>query len=159
MNTRLVGKSIILQMIENIYINEAHPEYQNLIITDKNRGYIKIYNNGKWKTDNVHTINIVIDGIIFQSKNILIELKHKFINNNPAQNRLNTSEKYIKLCDLEFLNDLEDAQENNGVNNKAKITRCKEFREMVYKDIINLFHDNKELLLKSKNNKIIELNK
>jgi hypothetical protein len=29
---RLQGKYIILQMIENVYINETHPEYQNLII-------------------------------------------------------------------------------------------------------------------------------
>ena len=33
MNTR--WKAIILQMIENIYINEAYPEYQNFIDTDK----------------------------------------------------------------------------------------------------------------------------
>lgn len=159
MNTRLYGKAIILQMIENIYINEAHPEYQNFIITDKNRGYIKIYNEGKWKTDDIQMINFVIDGIITESKNILVELKQKYINNNPAQNRLDTSEKYINLCDLEYLEDLEDAQENDGVNNTAIITRCKEFREMVYKDTINIFHDNKDLLLKSKNknNKIIEL--
>ena len=159
MNTRLYGKAIILQMIENIYINEAYPEYQNFIITDKNRGYIKIYNEGKWKTDDIQMINFVIDGIITESKNILVELKQKYINNNPAQNRLDTSEKYINLCDLEYLGDLEDAQENDGVNNTAIITRCKEFREMVYKDTINLFHDNKDLLLKSKNktDKIIEL--
>ena len=45
-------------------------------------------------------------------------------------------------------------------NNTAIITRCKEFREMVYKDTINLFHDNKDLLLKYKNktDKIIKLN-
>jgi len=160
MNARLYGKAIILQMIENIYINEAHPEYQNFIITDKNRGYIKIYNGGKWKTDDIQMINFVIDGIITESKNILVELKQKYINNNPAQNRIDTSEKYINLCDLEYLGDLEDAQENDGVNNIAIITRCKKFREMVYKDTINLFHDNKDLLLKSKNktDKIIELN-
>ena len=45
MNSRLIGKGIILKMIENIYINVNLPEYQNIIITDKNRGYVKIYNN------------------------------------------------------------------------------------------------------------------
>ena len=49
LNSRLQGKFIILQMIENVYINEEHPEYQNIMITDKNRGYVKIYNIGKWK--------------------------------------------------------------------------------------------------------------
>jgi hypothetical protein len=156
MNARLFGKAIILQMIENIYINESHPEYHNLIVTDKNRGYVKIYNNGKWKTDNINIINMVIDGIITHSKTILIELKDQYVNNNNAKNRLNASEKYINLCDLEYLNDLEDEQENDEVDNKKQIKRCKEFREMVYKDTVNLFHDNKNLLLKSKDNKAIE---
>jgi hypothetical protein len=148
LNPRLLGKMIILQMIENVYINNTHPEYQNILITDKNRGYVKIYNNGKWKTDNIEIINIVIDGIISHSKNILVELKQEFINNVNAKTRLNTSEKYINLCDLEYLGDLEDEQVNDNVNNKDKIKRCKNFREMVYKDTINLFHDNKKLLLK-----------
>ena len=158
MNPRLYGKAIILQMIENIYINENLPEYQNLIITDKNRGYVKIYNNGKWKTDNIQTINLVIDGIISHSKTILDELKQIYINNSQAKSRLNTSKKYIDLCDLEHLDELEDEQANGDVNNIAHIKRCKDFREMVYKDTINLFHDNKNILIKPKlNSEIIEL--
>lgn len=146
------GKQILLKTIENIYINEEHPEYHNLIITDKNRGYVKIYNNGKWKTNNIELINYVIDGIVYQSKNILIELKQQYMGNNRAMDRLNTSEKYVNLCDLEYLEDLKDAQENDGVNNIALINRCKEFRGMVYDDTINLFHDNKKTLLKTQKN-------
>jgi len=157
LNPRLQGKFIILQMIENVYINESHPEYQNLIITDKNRGYVKIYNNGKWKTDNINTINMVIDEIVSHSKNILVELKQQYLNNLQAKSRLNTSEKYISLCDLEHLADLEDEHANGDVNNTTQIKRCKDFREMVYKDTINLFHDNKDILSKTKNNKIIEI--
>ena len=159
-NGNYQGKQIILKTIENIYINEEHPEYHNLIITDKNSGYVKIYNNGKWKTDNIELINLVIDGIIYQSKNILIELKQQYNGNNRAMDRLNTSEKYVNLCDLEYLEDLKDAQENDGVNNIALINRCKKFRGMVYDDTINLFHDNKKTLLKTQknNNKVIEMN-
>lgn len=40
---------------------------------------------------------------------------------------LNTSEKYINYCDLEYLEDLKDAQENNGVNNNKDINRQKFF--------------------------------
>jgi len=64
LNMKLYGKEIILKMIENIYINESYPEYQNIIITDKNRGYVKVYNNGKWKTNDINIINLVLDGII-----------------------------------------------------------------------------------------------
>ncbi len=161
MNPRLFGKHIILQMIENIYINETHPEYHNLIVTDKNRGYVKIYNNGKWKTDNINTINMIIDGIVSHSKTILVELKQQYLNNLNAKSRLNTSEKYINLCDLEYLGDLEDEEMNDGVNNTNQIKRCKDFREMVYKDTINMFHDSKDILVKNKNigDKVIDIDK
>jgi hypothetical protein len=75
------------------------------MIIDKNRGYIKIYNNEKWKTNNIKTINMIIDGIILHSKNILIELKLQYINNVLDKNRLNTSEKYVNIYDLEDLKD------------------------------------------------------
>jgi hypothetical protein len=157
MNSRLIGKEIILKMIENIYINVNLPEYQNIVITDKNRGYVKIYNNGQWKTDNLKIINTVIDGIVEHSKTILEELNLRYINNIQATNRLNTSKKYINLCDNEYLEELEDAQENEQANNKNEIKRCKDFRDMVFKDTINLFHDNKNILLKPKNFDLIDL--
>jgi hypothetical protein len=157
MDTRLYGKEIILKMIENIYINEELPEFHNIMITDKNRGYVKIYDNGKWKTDNINTINLVLDGVITHSKTILDELNIKYVNNNKAKSRLNTSKKYVDLCDLEHLADLEEEQEQEDVNNNDRINRCKDFREMVFKDTINLFHDNKNIILKPKNPKIVEL--
>ena len=157
MDTRLYGKQIILKMIENIYINEELPEFHNIMITDKNRGYVKIYDNGKWKTDNINTINLVLDGVITHSKTILDELNIKYINNNKAKSRINTSKKYVDLCDLEHLADLEDEQEQDEINNNERIKRCKDFREMVFKDTINLFHDNKNIILKPKNHKIVEL--
>jgi hypothetical protein len=150
MDRRLFGKAIILKMIENIYINENLPEYQNLVITDKNRGYVKIYNDGKWKTDNLNTINLVLNGIVDHSKLILDELYERYLNNNQAKNRLNTSEKYINYCDLEHLEELKEEQENDDADNTNQIKRCEEFREMVFKDTINLFHDNKNILLKLK---------
>ena len=151
------GRNIYLMAIENTFANPEKPQHHNLYVSDKNRGYVKIYNNGKWKTNNINAINMIIDGIISHSKNVLVELKHQYLNNNHIKTRLNTSEKYISLCDLEHLADLEDEHENGDVNNNERIKRCKDFREMVYKDTINLFHDNKNILIKAKNNKIIEI--
>ena len=74
-----------------------------------------------------------------------------------TKSRLNASNKYVKLYDLEHLTDLEDEYANGDVNNTIQIKRCKDFREIVYKDTLNLFHDNKNILLKAKNNKIIEI--
>ena len=157
MNTRLFGKEIILKMIENIYINESLPEYQNIVITDKNRGYVKIYNNGKWKTDNIQIINLVINGIIEHSKTIWEELNEHYMHNIQAKQRLGTSKKYIDLCDLDYLDELEDEQANGDADNLNQIKRCKDFRDMVYKDTINLFHDNKNILLKPKNFDLIDI--
>ena len=158
MDRRLFGKAIILKMIENIYINENLLEYQNLVITDKNRGYVKVYNDGKWKTDNLNTINLVLNSIVDHSKIIIDELYTRYLNNSQAKNRINTSEKYIGYCDLEHLEELKDEQENDQTDNANEIKRCEEFREMVFKDTINLFHDNKNILLKlKKDNKLIDL--
>ncbi len=157
MNTRLFGKEIILTMIENIYINENLPEYQNVVITDKNRGYVKVFTNGKWKTDNVQIINLVINGIIEHSKTIWDELNDYYTNNIQAKTRLKTSKKYIDLCDLEYIDELEEQQENEDADNKNEIKRCKEFRDMIFKDTINLFHDNKNILLKPKQIELFDL--
>ena len=102
-------------------------------------------------------INFVINGIIEHSKTILDELNILYINNNRAKSRLNTSKKYIDLCDTEYLAELEDEHMNGDANNKAKIDRCKEFQELVFKGTINLFHDNKDIILKPKKTKYIEL--
>jgi hypothetical protein len=45
------------------------------------------------------------------------------------------------------LANLEDEQENDDIDNKQQIKRCKEFREQVYKDIINLLHDKKDIII------------
>ena len=89
--------------------------------------------------------------IVEHSKQIYDELKTRHNDNNKVKNKLNTAKKYIDLCDSEFLADLEE--DEHDPNNKEKIKRCKEFYEIVYKGAINLFHDNKELLIGTKSNK------
>jgi hypothetical protein len=144
-----IGKQIFLKMIKNVYINPELPQNHNLVITDKNRGYVKKYIDGKWETDDLKLINLVVNEIVEHSKVIYGELKDRFDNNNKIKNKLNTAKKYIDLCDIEFLTELEENEEDE--ENKKKIKRCKEFYEMIYKGTINLFHDNKELLTKAKN--------
>lgn len=144
-----IGKQIFLKMIKNVYINPNLPKNHNLVITDKNRGYVKKYIDGKWETDDLKLINLLVNEIVEHSKVVYSELKEKFDNNNKIKNKLNTAKKYIDLCDIEFLAELEENIEDE--DNKEKIKRCKEFYEMVYKGTINLFHDNKELLTKNKN--------
>lgn len=142
MDERKHGKEIIIGTIENIHVNEKLPCYHNIVITDKNRKHVKIYNDGKWNTSDVRIIQDVIDEILYQSKNIIKDLRIKA--SIRENDRLDISEKYIDLCDDENID------ENNYFSNPYKKQRNVDFQNMVYEDTINLFHDNKKMLLKSK---------
>ena len=60
--------------------------------------------------------------------------------------------KYLNYCDLEYLGELEYEQENDDIDNKDEIKRCKEFYEMVHNDVVNLLHDNKNIILNTHKN-------
>jgi len=58
-------RDAIKNLSQEIYVNDEHPENQNVKITDSNRNIIKIYksdddNNGKWIKDNKKKIIIQI---------------------------------------------------------------------------------------------------
>jgi predicted HNH restriction endonuclease len=100
-----IGKQKILKTIENVYINEDYPEHHNIVITDKNRGYLKIYDNGEWKTYDFNLINTLIDKVLNQSKTYIFELKENYIIKNinkicindthPYYNKLNVKPKSL----------------------------------------------------------------
>ena len=62
--------------------------------------------------------------------------------------------KYLNYCYLEYLGELEYEQDNGDIDNKDEIKRCKEFYEMVHSDVINLLHDNKNIILNTHKNNI-----
>lgn len=103
LNNKIIGKQKILKTIENVYINDDYPENHNIIVSDKNRGYVKIYNDGEWKTYNFEPIDNLIDGVINQSKNIIFEIKEEFVlknikciyikNNHPKYNNFDIDDK------------------------------------------------------------------
>ena len=41
-----IGKIIYLKTIKNVYLNPEKPENHNIYVADKNRGLVKVYNNG-----------------------------------------------------------------------------------------------------------------
>lgn len=72
------------------------------------------------------------------------------------KNIINSKLQHLNNCDLEYLTDLEDEQMDGDVDNKNKIKRWNEFREMVFKDMVNLFHDKKDIVISThKKNKSI----
>lgn len=148
------GKFIYLKAIENLYLNPEKPENHNIYIADKNRGYVKKYNNGRWETDNLSIIDLIINNFIDYYKLSIDDIKLNPEKYEKIKNAINNKIKYIELCDLEYLSNLEDEQLYEDANNKDKIARCKEFREMVYDEIKNLLHDKKDIVLKTHKTKI-----
>ena len=56
--------------------------------------------------------------------------------------RISNKINYIQLCDLEYLDDLEE----DPLDNKDRIQRCKDFRDLVFEEIKTLLHDNKQII-------------
>ena len=148
-NTMLknTGRNIYLMAIEDTFANPEKPQNHNLYVSDKNRGYIKKYNDGRWNTDNLTMIETLINNFVDYYKLSIDEIKQKPEIYEKIKTNVQNKLKYLNYCDLEYLANLEDEQENDDIDNKQQIKRCKEFREQVYKDIINLLHDKKDIII------------
>jgi len=148
------GKSIYLKTLRNVFLNPQKPENHTFYIADKSRGLAKIYNNGLWETKNMGTIvDKIIDSVVEYFNLSIEEIKEDHEKYERLKKTIVSKVNYIQLCDLEYLDDLED----DSKENKERIQRCKDFRQMVYDEIIILFHDNKKTVLDThKKQKIIK---
>lgn len=150
---KYIGKSIYINTIKDIYLNNEKPENHNIYVADKNRGIVKIWNDGVWQSKNMIVIDQIIDNIVKHFNLSIEEIKKDNEKYEKLKQRISNKINYIQLCDLEYLDDLED----DSKENKERIQRCKEFRQMVYDEIIVLFHDNKKTVLDThKKQKIIK---
>jgi len=138
-----IGKSIYLKTIKNVYLNPEKPENHNIYVADKNRGLVKVYNNGLWESKSIIIIDDIIDNVVKYFNLSIEELKKDHEKYERLKNTISNKINYIKLCDLDYLDNLQDDEEEN----KERIERCNEFRKMVYDEIVILFHDNKKIVL------------
>jgi len=138
------GKSIYLKTLKNVFLNPQKPENHTFYIADKSRGLAKIYNNGLWETKNMSLIvDKIIDSVVEYFNLSIEEIKEDHERYEKLKNTIVSKVNYIQLCDLEYLDDLEDDTKEN----KERIQRCKDFRQLVYNEIVILFHDNKKTVL------------
>jgi hypothetical protein len=138
------GKSIYLQTLRNVFLNPQKPENHTFYIADKSRGLAKIYNNGLWETKNMNLIvDKIIDSVVEYFNLSIEKIKEDRERYEKLKKTIVSKVNYIQLCDLEYLDDLEDDTKEN----KERIQRCKDFRQLVYDEIIILFHDNKKTVL------------
>ena len=148
------GKSIYLKTLRNVFLNPQKPENHTFYIADKSRGLAKIYNNGLWETKNMGLIvDKIIDSVVEYFNLSIEEIKEDHERYEKLKKTIVSKVNYIQLCDLEYLDDLEDDTKEN----KERIQRCREFRQLIYDEIVILFHDNKKTVLDThKKQKIIK---
>jgi phage-related tail fiber protein len=61
---KYIGKSIYINTIKDIYLNNEKPENHNIYVADKSRGIVKIWNDGMWQSKNMIVIDQIIDNIV-----------------------------------------------------------------------------------------------
>jgi len=142
---KYIGKSIYLNTIKNVFLNKEKPENHNIYVADKNRGIIKIWNEGIWQSKNMIIIDEIINNIVEYFNLSIEEIKQDKNRYEKLKKTIINKVNYIQMCDLNYLDDLEDDEDEN----KERIERCKDFRKMVYDEIIILLHDNKNMVKES----------
>lgn len=133
-----------MKQIKNVYINPDLPQNHNIVVTDRNRQICKIHDGNRWTTTDINIINDLLSRIVEHSKTKCDEYSEKYADNKRVIDKLNVTKKYINRCDKEYLAELE----NDEPDNKSEIKRCNDFYDMVYRDIVNLLHDYKDIILK-----------
>jgi len=140
---KYMGKSIYVKTVEDIYLNNEKPENHNIYVADKNRQIVKIFNNGIWQSKNMIIIDKIIDNIVKQFNISVEEIKKDKEKYERLKERITSKMNYINYCDTDYVEDLEEFP----LDNKERIQRCKDFRDLVFDEIKTLLHDNKGKVL------------
>ena len=150
---KYIGKSIYINTVKNVYLNNEKPGNHNIYIADKVRGIVKIWNNGIWQSKNMLIIDQIIDRVVEHFHLSIEEIKKDHNKYEKLKKNISNKIQYVQLCDIDYLEDLED----DPIENKERIQRCKDFRQMVYNEIIILLHDNKKTVLDTHKRKKINI--
>lgn len=138
---KYMGKSIYLKTVEDIYLNnEAN---HNIYIGDKNRGIVKVWNNGIWQSKNMIVIDQIINNIVKQFNLSIDEIKKDKDKYERLKEKISSKVNYIHYCDTDYVENLEE----EPLDNKEQIERCKDFRDLIFDEIKTLLHDNKGKVL------------
>jgi cell division protein FtsB len=140
---KYMGKSIYVKTVEDIYLNNEKPENHNIYVADKNRQIVKIFNNGIWQSKNMIIIDKIIDNIVKQFNLSIEEIKKDKEKYERLKERITNKMSYINYCNTNYVEDLEE----EPLDNKEQIQRCKDFRDLVFEEIKTLLHDNKGKVL------------
>ena len=153
MNAILTNDDPILYAVEKIHCNEDNPEQHNVLINDKTRNNIYVYENEKWNIKNKsQTLNNIYSSTI---KKIADKITNKDNDIIEVVNS-NIPDKYNNVSTDKFI-DERNYFYKNPKNMKKTTTRM---NEMIYNNKNKIVESkNKNDLFVKKKNKIIQINK
>lgn len=141
-NPRISGVKIPDEILKIIHFNPKYPQLSNIYISDINREKCMIFEDGEWKLSPIDKIPEVIDKVILFSNDVETDLKTKYPNNKKLNDRFDTVNKYTKMIDNEYIEELKDDMEEN----KDIIKRCEDFKKMTYDTIkTTLYNEGKKI--------------
>jgi hypothetical protein len=124
----LTGVKIPEEILKIIHFNPKYPQLSNIYISDINREKCMVWEDGTWKLSPVDKIPEVIDKVVDYSNEVESELRDIFNDNKKINDRLNIVNKYIKMNDLNYIDEL---KEDNDLNIDL-LRRCEEFQKYTY---------------------------
>ena len=143
------GVKIPEEILKIIHFNPNYPQLSNIYMSDINREKCMIFEDNEWKLSPVDKIPEVIEKVVNYSNDIENELRTKFKNNKSVNDRLNVVNKYIKMNNNEYIEELKDDKENN----KELIKRCENFQKLTYDTLkTTLYNEGKNIKKITKSN-------
>ena len=150
------GAKIITDIVKMIHFNEDCPQFQNICMTDLNRGRVVMYDGVKWNTitNGDKIIPDLIEKAVNYSNAKDNQLRERFLQNPKVLGRMDVIKKYTDKCDVEQLEELKEEQYYEEADNKDKIADCEQFIELVENRVKELIYNEKDKVLKKKNDLI-----
>ena len=147
----ITGVKIPEEILKIIHFNHQYPQLSNIYISDINREKCMIWEDGEWKLSPVDKIPEVIDKVVNYSNGVETELREKFVNNKKVNERLDIVNKYIKMNDSDYVEELRQEIEDEP-DNKDVIKRCEGFQKLTYDTFkTTLYNEGKNIKKSMKN--------
>jgi hypothetical protein len=137
-----MGRNIPLKIIENIHFNPNYPQYQNIYISDINREKCMIHNGKNWYLTNLEKLSDMINKVVQLSYEKHEKFSDYYKNRYDVINKLEIALKYIKQCDDNFLEELQEDEQKN----KDHINKCTDFYNHVYNGLKLLLYNKKDII-------------
>ena len=146
------GAKIITDIVKMIHFNEDCPQFQNICMSDLNRGRVIMYDGDKWTTitNGDKIIPDLIEKAVSYSHSKDNQLREEYKKNPRVIGRMDVIKKHTNRCDSEHLEDLKEEQLNEEADNKDKIADCEQFIILVSNRVKELIYNEKDKVIKRK---------